>query len=601
MTRDQLRYSDYEVYGETLLSRLSNTAEDEAWLYKILSLTWTAGPVTAVGLYLSYWLAYKKLPNLDLLFYFGTFALFTGLISLVSSIFYKLTIETRKKDSQRILLDVITELPELILTVRNENIAHLNSPDKKFTAAAYLLEDPDASESSLVTAVELITQCPEMARKVAEFETYRKKGLFSLIEEQRLQTIETYEEELKALREQDPYVARLIYRRLQGKPPSKAVGRVRERGFLKHIIAAQICQNLRLIRLKDTEELLTLVLELLLGRRYTVLRWKLSGGHPLAEAARKRDRLKQRHNRFINRRIQITEDLVDILEEYLDVSDIHLDENEEQLSEANLYQLSSKTQELEKLDHLDQRERDEVIKEAQDKIRELVRLMNALKVSTDKMTALIKDFYRIRRQYGANLPLNFLKNRSGSGIYFERTQIRLTAEQKVRLAEQLSGLLRPFSINRTHTQILLESDDFAPPQTLSPYMIASLTNDIFVALNKYINLSEVVTRDALEASTSIYISPIEWGLSKRTKFGWLTASVEEIENRLGPVAYKTAQRMIKYFSGRLSPQHLHFLKEEFGIQLDETQAADLARRTPPAVTTPSVSESHVKTTTWSRR
>ncbi|MFP4162199.1 MAG: hypothetical protein ACLFSK_09510, partial [Ectothiorhodospira sp.] len=63
----------------------------------LLKLAWTAGPVTGIGLYGGYYIGYGRAPATDLLIYFTTFTILSGLLGLLAAIVYDTTYGAAKE------------------------------------------------------------------------------------------------------------------------------------------------------------------------------------------------------------------------------------------------------------------------------------------------------------------------------------------------------------------------------------------------------------------------------------------------------------------------------------------------------------------------
>ncbi|MGG7054843.1 hypothetical protein [Nitrosomonas sp. ANs5] len=84
----------------------------------LLKLAWTAGPVTAIGLYGGYYIGFGKPPSTELLIYFISFTILSGLIALVAKVVYDSVHGPELEQAEQDVMDAIDKLGELILAVR---------------------------------------------------------------------------------------------------------------------------------------------------------------------------------------------------------------------------------------------------------------------------------------------------------------------------------------------------------------------------------------------------------------------------------------------------------------------------------------------------
>lgn len=73
------------------LDQLTRSVRRVRFSRSLLGLAWTAGPVTAIGLYGGYSIGFGQAPSNQLLIYFISFTVLSGKIALVAKIVYDST------------------------------------------------------------------------------------------------------------------------------------------------------------------------------------------------------------------------------------------------------------------------------------------------------------------------------------------------------------------------------------------------------------------------------------------------------------------------------------------------------------------------------
>lgn len=581
------RFAEFERYGQSILSNLSEAAKEEPWLLKVTAIAWTAGPVTCFGLYFSYYAVYGKWPDISVLFYFGLYTGLTGVISIFSRILSKATTEKQRQEDEKTLLEVSSMFPDLIMALKNEQLAQYDDSTQQQVAATMILEDPDASEGSLITAIENLLGIPEVADRIRRIETYRKKGFFSVIQRESETFEMDYKQELEDLQLRNPKAAFLVKERMQGRRPSKKIGKARKPGFLRRLFEAQDHQSLSMLDLSDLEEFLKVTLELLLGRRFFVLRWKAFGNHPLAESARRRDKARNRiyQNRF--KIFKARRDLLDLLRE-----------NRPQFTETLEYQFFADEQNAEKfkskIEQIVATDPPEEFEPALNlaelqmltnyHIKELRSALTYHETVLTRYQIIQKSFEDLRREYGQEIPLHlYSRQRPGtSGIRFDSELVRLTSEQRIELGRKLHAVFNKILVRSDRTKILWETDDDGD-RPLTQRQLKLFCLEVLDNLMNYLPTREPAIMDSLESSFGIHVISIEWGLSKKTKFGWLAAGVDEIGDYPQVTVARTVQRLLRYFYGELSRKDLDYLEKEFKLDLDRFNITDFYKLLPQRI------------------
>lgn len=568
----QSQVHSLERHGSAFINRLTAAIREESLKFRLLALAWTAGPVTYLALYVGFSLGYGKQPPRELFIYFGVFTLITGLISIAAGVFKKATVEARRKAVSRMIAEVIARLPDLIIAVRNLGVMQLSPGQRRLRGVLYLLSDPDATESSIETAIEDLTGSRELARHFRRLESFRKKGLSILVREEAETIKNDHASELQAVAAQSDYISFLLESRLAGRIPSKRFGQRRKYGFLQRIIHAVNTGSEEGIELIDTMEMLKLILEFLMDREFTVLRWKLSGHHPMVDASKKLEQLVRQRQR-LERDIRLSKyRVIQLLDSSINEGLTPHAPGREKVQDAPF---SFTMAAMPKFDipedypsrngkHIDD------LTAGLMKIRD--KSLKLEKVKKKEMEAR-KTFSRFRHEYRASIPPYAEGDRPAAlSVQFERSSVRFSHEDKIHFTENLQHYLRNLTSNRDRTKLFAENPDRDTQEenrSITVEELQGIALRIFAELENLLDLSEESVISALESSTAINVGAIEQGLTRKTKIGWLQALVEDMEDNESVLGLQTAKRLVDHFQCGLPLPVARSLSDRFHLPLQE--------------------------------
>ncbi|MCH8558537.1 MAG: hypothetical protein LAT84_11975 [Balneolia bacterium] len=266
------------------------------WSKSLMQLFWTAGPVTGLGLIGGYWIGYGKLPPFELLIYFISFTVFSGLIGLVAKVVYDGTRGHLKEQGERDIRTVNDKLGDLVLEVRDMQVEGYEGDARKREAALQLLRRVDLTPYGVSIAFTNLTGDPETGRIMAQLSAYRKTGLNSRVND----LYETYrphiENAIAELEASSPEAARELSQRFTGQTnTSLKKGVERDAHFLQRVMSAIEFNNPLLMTLSDVEEMIILAFELVNGREIPTLVFAYSGKWKFARTL---DQLERRRSSY---------------------------------------------------------------------------------------------------------------------------------------------------------------------------------------------------------------------------------------------------------------------------------------------------------------
>lgn len=277
-------------------SRFRKSMNRIRWSKSLMQLFWTAGPVTGLGLIGGYWIGYGKLPPFELLIYFISFTVFSGLIGLIAKVVYDGTRGHLKEQGERDVRTVSDKLGDLVLEVRDMQVEGYEGDARKREAALQLLRRVDLTPYGVSIAFTNLTGDPETGRIMAQLSAYRKTGLNSRVKD----LYETYrphiENAIAGLEASSPEAARELSQRFTGQmSTSLKKGVERDAHFLQRVMAAIEFNNPLLMTLSDVEEMIILAFELVNGREIPTLVFAYSGKWKFARTL---DQLERRRSSY---------------------------------------------------------------------------------------------------------------------------------------------------------------------------------------------------------------------------------------------------------------------------------------------------------------
>ena len=260
------------------VKRLKRSLNKVRWYGTLVQLFWTTGPVTAIGLAGGYYIGYGILPPANMMLYFVSFSILSGLIGLFFKIGYDSTRGHVEEQDEKGLLKVIDVLGDLLLEVGDLQVQSYEGEARKREAALQLLRRIDLTSYGIFVTFSHLTGHKAAGDIMAELHAYRRSGLHVRAREiyqQHKQEIEGY---IKELNEHSPQAAGVMDDRFKGATSgSFRQGVVREERFLQRVISASEQDNPLLMTLRDVEEMIALTFELLCEREIPVLVFSYSG------------------------------------------------------------------------------------------------------------------------------------------------------------------------------------------------------------------------------------------------------------------------------------------------------------------------------------
>ncbi|AOX00613.1 hypothetical protein BJP34_15220 [Moorena producens PAL-8-15-08-1] len=576
--------------GESVIHQIASAIKQESWLFAFLKIAWTAGPVTFLGLYGGHYLGYGNPPSVENVIYFTAYTMIAGLIAIVVRIGKQAFYAPRVQEAEWQLLTVIDQLFELYFAARNTYIKSYPPEEQALVGAWWILRNGSASEDLLEEATFDITQDDVIARTMKRIESYRKQGIYCLIEKEYQAISDRLDQKLAHLHNNFPGIAELVNQRLQGKAPSLREGLKRPIGFLERTLTAANQESLDVMTFHDSLGILTLTIELLSGRVILVLDPVFKGRNDLKKAKEAFDSLLsdfELTRRMRNSRIYA-------LITNLNISDNQAIHSVLGITISQLEQLLINT--LKSYVTSTPYASPKKIKKRYDEIISLNKRLNSLH---KKLLQVEQEYHKLWSSYGQELKLvspqdKRLKNLA---LILKEKTIFLSDKDKVSLAKDITTLLQDF----------LESKHSSPLKALLNHQQLDLSDykklsiELVNLLDHYLNISEPEEQIAIENSFEANLGAIEVGLAATTKAGSAALLVEEVQQARTQTAHRLVKRLIAYFNITLDDDIIDYLVRNY--QADEEYLRSLEHKPQedlPLGTTSMLQQDLLSLPTWDK-
>ncbi len=546
------------------------------WSKSLMQLFWTAGPVTGLGLIGGYWIGYGKFPPFELLNYFISFTVFSGLIGLIAKVIYDGTRGHLKEQGERDIRTVTDKLGDLVLEVRDMQVEGYEGDARKREAALQLLRRVDLTPYGVSIAFTNLTGDSETGRIMAQLSAYRKTGLNSRVKD----LYETYrphiENAIAKLEENSPEAARELSQRFTGQVSSSLKkGVKRDAHFLQRIMSAIEFNNPLLMTLSDVEEMIILAFELVNKREIPTLVFAYSGKWKFARTL---DQLERR--RSIYRVIQARggnrmRALAAFLREseYLEADDLPKGLPMHQLIEninsilnrlsTDIVDLSQKNADLsrgdaEKLTQMISilESSVELYKLGHSGFREVGKRHAQLIEASQKWEKLIDE--------SPGSPGDLRIGPGRRGLRIRENMVSLDEEARLDLCRHLvwyferEGMTGKKAGWHTHHRL----DDYEK-RTESARLLAI---ELALALEPHIGLSRPEIQRNINATKAIYLGELSPDMSAAQKEELGQRMAREVDQSLGAAAEQLAEALVRLYRVELHQEAREFLQHQYGAR-----------------------------------
>ncbi len=540
-----------------LVRDIQRALRRESWAGNILQLAWTAGPVTYLALQGGYLLGYGQAAPQPLFVYFGAYTVIAGVVAILVRVIHQATRGRDIERGTRVLRDCLDQLPRLLLAARDLALSSYADDDAQLLGAKHLLANPDASELAVAAAIRDLGGSRDLAYTFQRIEVFRRNGMPSRVTADREAVQVEIDQLVAALRDRSPDTARLVEERSVGRAPSKRRGRVRTEGFIERTLAAESEDNARLMSLSDVEEVLTLAIELLVGRSMTLISFEYTGDRRIAEAwaalerARRefRARLRTRNSRLRIAAERLASHMEGVVPSIARIS------NATELRDQVVQAIDRWARELER-PLLRRRSRRDV-----EAFRRAVGAYRALEQASRILhrshAELLISYRRYRETVAARSApsddsVGFAVD-GGDGVRITESEIGLNERQRIALARAVRQILVHAGVWKRET-VELNAED-----------MLALAVDVLSAAEDHLPLYRPEVQQAIELTRAPTVESLEPGLSADVRAGWVVALVDEVEHNIAEYALRRVEQLMRFHALKLGPRARDRIVERFGV------------------------------------
>lgn len=572
---------DREKYDPT--GRLKKSLKRVRWSGTLMRILWTAGPVTGLGLIGGYYIGYGHFPSLELLIYFVSFTLFTGLIGLFAKVVYDATRGHLQKQGEKDLQNVSDKLGDLILAIRDLHVQSQDGQNKAAEAALQLLRRVELSPFGVQTAFTDLTGDSAVGHIMGKLHTYRSVGLYSQADLLCSQLSPQIESAANALQGHLPEAARELRTWFKGKKSSLRDGVKREAFFIQRIMSAIELNNPYLMTIRDVEEMIILAFELLNGREIPTLVFSYSGNWKYAKALDNLEQKRSQHriaqargdNRIRALAAYLRENgvvsaselpaglpMVQLIErvdkslDYLTLTFL----NDVKLKSKSKYELRQNALIIETAL--------ELYKMAYEGYRETRRIHGQLK------EAVIK-WEKLTESVNGN-PAELQIGPGKKGLRIKEDVIELNDEARLEISRYLSWYFKKERLDgNIYDWFSIRPDRDTEQQG---ELIRRIAIEIALTLEPHVRLSKPEVQRNINATKAIYLGElsINMGGDQKAELGRKMSSL--VDNSTSVAAEQLAETLVNIYNVNLEEEEREFLEEAFGARREKLKQLDIQQK-----------------------
>ena len=541
----------------------------------LLKLAWTAGPVTALGLYGGYYIGFGKAPSKELLIYFISFTILSGLMALVAKIVYDSIhgpeLEQAEQDEQ----EAIDKLGDLILAVRDLMVDSFEGEARRQEAAIQLLQRVDLPPEGVAFACEELTGDVELGRCLAQIDIFSRAGLYSRIRDIHQQMSERFEEVVAPLHTQAPLAAQLLRQCFMGHAPRLKNGVERSDFFVERVLAAIEQDNPLLMTMSDVEAMLVLVFELINGRELPMLIFDYTGKWRLAAAL---DRMERRRSRYRIAQAAASNRIRALASWLVEVEVMCYGEAAEGISTQVLIERV-----VEAMDGLVLRLNDyqHRYQDGELTLRALLRDdAEILATAMSLYKAAYTDYKRIGPIHedflDASMAWEHLINNTSEdaehlqigpgrrGLRIIEKVIALDEDQRREVCQHLARYLRGVYMEKQDRRFFVRRNGRKRPLSLDA--ARQLAVEAALALEPHVQLSRPEIQRGIGATNASYLGDLQPGMSAQEKKDIGEAMAQDVEQDMSRAAERLALALVRHYRVDLTEEAREFLQNTYGAR-----------------------------------
>lgn len=549
--------------------RLKQSVNKVRWSHALMQIFWTAGPVTTIGLIGGYYIGYGTMPSIELLIYFVSFTVFSGIIGLIAKVVYDGTRGHLKEQTERDILTVTDTLSDLILVARDYVVQGYEDEARQREAALQLLRRVDLTPYGVTIAFTDLTGNREIGEIMGQIFTYRRIGLQTKVRELYFAHQSQIDEIANELAKSSPKAAKELKLWFTGSSLARLkYGVPREPHFLQRVMAAIENNNPYLMTFRDVEEMMILAFELINGREIPTLIFSYPGNWKYAsvldEMEKKRSRYRVAKARGGNR--------IRALAAYLTESGFSTAEELPEGLEMNelvkkvakvMDRLAVQSRAMLRETHIDPKELQKLSRVLKNCIELYEMAYEGYKESAKRRNELIKareKWEKIILDSGGT-PGSVKVGSGKRGIRIKESIISLDDQARLEVCKHLIWYFEKEDIKGDSTNL------FLPVYDKGGMPARRLAIEIAVALEPHIQLSKPEIQRNINATKAIYMGNLSPDLSAVQKQEIGKQMAREVDNGLGLAALRLADTLVHTYHVELNEEATEFLHYNYKANL----------------------------------
>lgn len=527
-----------------------------------MQIFWTAGPVTTIGLIGGYYIGYGTMPSLQLLIYFVSFTVLSGIIGLIAKVVSDGTRDHLREQAERDVLYVTDKLGDLILIARDKVVQGYEGEARQREAALQLLRRVDLTPYGVTIAFTDLTGDEEIGKIMGRIFSYRRIGLQTKVRELYSAHMDQIRTMATELEESSPQAARELKRWFTGNTPGRLkYGVQREKYFLQRVMSAIENSNPYIMTFRDVEEMIILAFELINGREIPTLifsypkRWKYASA--LDEMEQKRSRYRVAQAKGGNRVHALAAYLVE--SEYVSADELpdgleinELIENVTRLMDR----LSDKAgKAVNSKGSISESEKQRLVTVLKNSVELYKMAYEGYKESAVKHKELLRATEKWEKTVSekGGISANVKVGSGRKGIRIKEGTISLNEEERLEVCKHMIWYFDKEDIKKRSHSLL---SSFNNQKGMAARRLAI---EIAVALEPHIKLSKPEIQRNINATKAVYLGGLSPDMSAIQKQELGKRMASEADNGMGLAATRLADTLVHQYHVDLSEKALDFL------------------------------------------
>lgn len=549
-----------------LKKRLKRIMKSTPWLFSLINVALTAGPITYLGLLGGSYIGYGKIPETKTFIYFGVYTGIAGILAGVIQACRHLIFIPRAERNELIRTETINRLFMLYFSARNAYLNNYPEEERPIIASWWSLRSAASHENRLEEAVFDITGDAALARAMKRIEYYNRQGFTDVMRREYLRHESYIETEYQKISARFPGMASHFLDRFRGNAPTLERGQPRPAGFIERLNSVEERNDTSYAAPEDSIAAIHLGLEFMLGRSILILDPQFNGHRRLERAKDKLDTLISDYRLSYRRRNSRMRALI---------ADLIVNNNHD-VSTLGADGITLKNMLIQTIiDAPASILSDPTIHARYERIYQL----NAGVKRLQKRLARQEDAYNtIWESEGKAFAEDIAASVPGTqraALTIEEIEISPNRKQYLAITRQLHTLTDNFIIRPDTLRAYHSLDDASLRADDEDFI--RLACDIINILDEYLNISEPDIHTGVEESNEADFGFVQPGMPPAIKQSHGEAAVREIQQDRSRTAVRLAKRLSGYFNVPLGENVIEYLALRYKAPQDElTAMADYA-------------------------